>query len=530
MYRLAAIIALTGVFSAAAPGQVRSDPPQRPFPKPLPRSAHHEVPTQEYVPVAPEDILTSPAYAEGRGRYTSVQVNVNASGQNILNDAANEPSLAIDPTNRQRMVIGWRQFDSKQSSFRQAGWAYSHNGGKSWTFAGKIEPGVFGSDPVLEVSPTGVFYYDSLRTGGGYNCKLYKSYDGGMTWDTGVNARGGDKQWVVVDRTGSVGHGNIYSVWNLSFSSCNGQFTRSTNGGSSFESCTFVDGDPYWGTMAVGPDGELYIASDGMFVAKSENAKNAGQSPTWTYQMVDLGGTLMFSAGPNPGGLLGQAYVCTDVSLNATRGNVYLLASVDGLSNPMDVMFSRSTDGGQTWSTAVRINDDGASSGAWHWFGTMSVAPNGRIDVVWLDTRNHVGTYLSELFYSYSEDGGLTWSANVQVSNQFNPHVGWPQQNKIGDYYGMVSFNAGAHVAYSATFNNEQDVFYLYLPRYALGDLNCDGELDFGDINPFVQVMTDVDGYAADHPNCDFVLADINDNGTVGFDDINPFVQLLSGL
>src|SRR5262245_34800940 len=73
----------------------------------------------------------------------SVQVNVNAMGMNIVGDAANEPTLVIDPTNPQRMAIAWRQFDTVASNFRQGGYAYTTNGGASWTFPGVIEPGVF---------------------------------------------------------------------------------------------------------------------------------------------------------------------------------------------------------------------------------------------------------------------------------------------------------------------------------------------------------------------------------------------------
>ena len=50
----------------------------------------------------------------------SSQVNVNAAGQNIPNDAANEPSLCIDPLNPRRMAVGWRQFTNISSNFRQA--------------------------------------------------------------------------------------------------------------------------------------------------------------------------------------------------------------------------------------------------------------------------------------------------------------------------------------------------------------------------------------------------------------------------
>ena len=59
------------------------------------------------------------------GRFLSRQVNVDANGANIPGDAANEPSVAIDPTNPLKMVIGWRQFDNAASNFRQAGHAYS---------------------------------------------------------------------------------------------------------------------------------------------------------------------------------------------------------------------------------------------------------------------------------------------------------------------------------------------------------------------------------------------------------------------
>src|SRR5437870_5290486 len=51
--------------------------------------------------------------------FTSYQVNVNASGQNITGDAANEPNIAVDVTNGNKMSIGWRQFNSVSSNFRQ---------------------------------------------------------------------------------------------------------------------------------------------------------------------------------------------------------------------------------------------------------------------------------------------------------------------------------------------------------------------------------------------------------------------------
>jgi hypothetical protein len=96
----------------------------------------------------------------------------------------------------------------------------------------------------------------------------------------------------------------------------------------------------------------------------------------------------------------------------------------------------------------------------------MSVAPDGRIDVIWADTRSDPGGYDSEVYYAYSEDGGQTFSANQAITPPFDPHLGWPQQNKLGDYYDMVSDNDGARVAYAATFNGEQDVYYVYVTSF----------------------------------------------------------------
>ncbi|MFM8489759.1 MAG: hypothetical protein ACKOCH_25770, partial [Bacteroidota bacterium] len=124
---------------------------------------HLEIPTDPYMPPAsPENPAVSPAYNYSGASIWTVQVNVNASGQNILNDAANEPSIAISPVEPNKMMIGWRQFDNIESSFRQAGFAYSTDGGMHWTFPGSINPGVFRSDPVLATDAEGRFYYNSL--------------------------------------------------------------------------------------------------------------------------------------------------------------------------------------------------------------------------------------------------------------------------------------------------------------------------------------------------------------------------------
>lgn len=423
--------------------------------------------------------------------FASIQVNVGPGGVNILNDAANEPSIAVDPLHPNRMAIGWRQFDARYSNFREAGYAHTADGGRTWSVASVLEEGVFRSDPVLGFDADGRFYYSSLHVSGGvYSVQLFKSWDGGATWPQKIQAFGGDKQWFTVDRTGGIGRGHVYQSWSVSAGCCGDSvFTRSVDGGCRFSLPRTVPLSPVWGTLAVGPDGTLYVSGTDredfstFYVAKSTGAKYAGASPGFDFTMpVDLGGVLsplLGGATPNPDGLLGQVWVAVDHSGGSTHGYLYLLASVDPPgADPQDVHFVRSTDGGFTWSAPIRINKDPGLS-AWQWFGTMAVAPTGRIDVVWNDTRNTGSYRLSQLMYSYSTDGGLTWSADEILSPAWDSHAGWPNQLKIGDYYDMVSDRVGANVAWAATFNNEQDVYYLRIGDY---DCNTNGVGDAEDI------------------------------------------------
>lgn len=402
---------------------------------------------------------TSPRMISPFGLFTSYQVNVDANGDNIVGDAANEPSITMDPTNPSRMAIGWRQFDTWMNNFRQAGYGYTSDGGLNWTFPGVLQPGVFRSDPVTTSDETGRFFYNSLRSDGfSFFCTdIWRSTDGGAAW-TLISAKqgaiGGDKQWFTVDKTGGPGHGFQYQANDQA--SCDvGIFNRSTDAGLTWETPINIPNEPIFGTLDVDSNGNLYVGGEGaggFWCAQSSNAQFGDQTPVFDQNTpVDLGGQLV-GGGINPGGLDGQLFLAVDHSGTATNDYIYMLASIEppGRSTT-DVMFARSTDGGANFSEPVRVNDDGNPS-KWHWFGTFSVAPNGRLDAVWYDNRN-ANNLDSQLFYSYSTDAGVTWSPNVPVSASFNPQEGWPNQNKIGDYITIVSDETGGNVAYAATFN-----------------------------------------------------------------------------
>jgi hypothetical protein len=442
----------------------------------MPFAEHLE--TYDNPPAPPRKIETSPRMISQFGVFTSYQANVDQNGQNIVGDAANECVISVDPTDGNKMTIGWRQFNNVTSNFRQGGWGYTADAGIHWTFPGVLQNNVFRSDPVTKSDETGRFFYLSLQsnTQQSFFCDdLWRSTNGGQTWveqSADRGAGGGDKQWFTIDKTNGPGHGFQYQSDDGINCSGNGvQFQRSTDGGVTWQSPITIPNGPVYGTLDVDANGNVFVGGEGstFYCVRSSNAQIGNQTPTFDrVTAVNMGGDLG-SGGINGVGLTGMLFLAIDRSGGATNNNIYMLASVIPPGrNTTDVMFVRSTDDGATFSAPHKVNDDPVNPNKWHWFGTFAVAPNGRLDAVWYDTRNASNNTDSQLFYSYSTDAGVTWSPNVAVSAAFNPLEGYPNQNKIGDYITIVSDNTGGNVAYSATFNfnpsrnqHEEDVYYV---------------------------------------------------------------------
>jgi len=99
-----------------------------------------------------------------------------------------------------------------------------------------------------------------------------------------------------------------------------------------------------------------------------------------------------------------------------SQGRLYA-TWVDTRNGNPDIYFARSVDKGRTWRTNVRVNDD--TGGVGQYDPTMAVAslPDGTstnpvIYVAWEDYRNEYPT----IYMAQSDDGGFTWSDDVQVS------------------------------------------------------------------------------------------------------------------
>lgn len=93
------------------------------------------------------------------------------------------------------------------------------------------------------------------------------------------------------------------------------------------------------------------------------------------------------------------------------------------------------------------------------------------------------------------------------------------------DYYDLLFAVAGKYVVDGGLFY-AQEHFYVQVLGTP-GDMNCDGEVDFDDINPFVLALIDRGQYELQYPDCNWHNADTSRDGKVDFNDINPFVMLL---
>jgi probable HAF family extracellular repeat protein len=157
---------------------------------------------------------------------------------------------------------------------------------------------------------------------------------------------------------------------------------------------------------------------------------------------------------------------------------------------------------GYAHSTAMGVNDTGTVIGfTFNGTGETTIYPN---------------------YYPDSQQRAFVWRNGIlyDMIDLIPAGSGWTSLNALLDIneHGQITgygVRAGRFRAFLLT---------PILP----GDLNCDGAVDFGDINPFVLALSNPAGYQAAYPDCDILNADCNGDGVVDFGDITPFVALLS--
>ncbi len=107
----------------------------------------------------------------------------------------------------------------------------------------------------------------------------------------------------------------------------------------------------------------------------------------------------------------------------AADGTIYV-SYTSLLSRPFsgDIRFSRSIDGGRTFSAPLTVNDNRDIIS--HRFDSLIVDPDGAVHIVWLDRRDEVAARQrgesypgAAVYYAVSTDRGKSFSANVKLAD-----------------------------------------------------------------------------------------------------------------
>lgn len=364
----------------------------------------------------------------------------------------NEPCIAIDPNNTDRMVAA-----ANLNNFY-----YSSDAGLTWTGGRATSTyGVWG-DPVVVADDQGSFYYFHLSNppNGNWIDRIVcqKSTDGGKSWSRGTfmglvpiagGAKAQDKEWAVVDR-----NNHIYVTWTqfdrygsaAPQDSSNIRFAKSTDGGETWSEPVRInqvagdaidsDNTVEGAVPAIGPQGEIYVAWAGPAGIVFDKSTDGGE--TWLADDIFIDampGGWNFSV-PGIYRCNGFPVTVCDLSDSPQRGTIYVNWSDQrNGEHDTDVWLAKSHDGGLTWSAPIRVNDDGP--GRHQFFTWMTIDQvNGTLYFVFYDRRNYSDNR-TDVFMAMSRDGGATFT-NFQVSESpFTPRP----EIFFGDYTSIAAHN-----------------------------------------------------------------------------------------
>ncbi len=361
----------------------------------------------------------------------------------------NEPSICIDPKNPAHLVAG-----ANLNNFY-----YSSDTGKTWT-SGVLTStyGVWG-DPVISVDTNGHFLFLHLSNPAAGNwidrIVCQKSANGGQNWSagtfTGLNgAKAQDKHWIAIDKASN----DYYLTWTEfdqygsgdALDSSRILFSKSVDAGQNWSApkrinkisgdCIDSDNTTEGAVPCIGPNGEIYVAWAGPAGLVFDRSLDGGE--TWLVDDIhidDFPGGWDYAI-PGLSRCNGLPVTACDLSGGPHQGTIYVnwTDQRNGLSDT-DVWLSKSTDGGNTWSVPVRVNDDPPGRQQFLTWMTIDQA-TGWLWFVFYDRRAYSDNRTA-VYMAVSKDGGASFQ-NFKVSE--TPFT--PSTNQFfGDYTNITAYN-----------------------------------------------------------------------------------------
>lgn len=388
-----------------------------------------------------------------------------------------ETAIAVNPGNTNRVIAG-----SNGPYQGQTMW-YSADGGSTWTRSGDLPGANICCDPTVAWSASGGRAYTATLGNGVY---VYRSTDNGQTWSSNVvvptTNSNVDKEYLHVDtQAGSPNFDNVYVCWHL-----NGvqKFSRSTDQGVSFSSPVTFSSAP----AGIGCDltsdsaGNVYYFYPSydvnqILLLKSTNGGTSFANPV---VVANTQGSFDF---PIPAMPTRHAFIYSsadvDLSTSSFRDTLYVAftdstaaTSTTAANNHARIQVAYSRNGGATWTLRTpHATADANTVDRFHpW---LKVDNNGRVHVVFYDTRNSANRAGVDLYYSYSENGGDSWSSPTRLTsiNMPKPTDGF----EWGDYNGLDMALTKALGIY--TDNRSEDAGGNTVDAYAAGDFAVTGPL-----------------------------------------------------
>lgn len=346
---------------------------------------------------------------------------------------------------------------------------------RQWTSNVKVNDDTgtrYQSSPSLAVDASGTFYavWQDFRNGN-YDIYFARSTDNGATWSSNVKVSDDLGSRVQGDPSLAVdANGTLYVAWDESFNNDYDIYvTTSTDGGQSWSANIKVNDDSgtsrqQYSSLAVDASGIVYVAwqdqRNGNYDVYFATSTDSGTTWSTNVKVNDDSGT--------------SAQYKPSLAVDAS-GTVYV-AWEDNRNSNYDIYFASSTDSGTTWSTDVKVNDE--TDSADQLVANLAVDSSGMLYVTW-----HNGN--RDIYFATSTDGGTTWSSNIKfnddsgASRQEYPslavdangivYVTW-QDNRNGNYdiYFAKSVDDGNHWQVQAMVNDNNGESQLPKPSLAV--------------------------------------------------------------
>lgn len=361
---------------------------------------------------------------------------------------AAESAIKINPVNPNLVIAGTNGPGPGQNMF------FSTDGGENWATA-SLPFGNTCCDPTVDWSSDGLVAYTATLSNN-LGVWFYRSSDNGQTWTDLQNVTpgdprreltnsGSDKEFLHVDKhIGSPHIDNVYLTWHNSNVM---QFARSTDRGNTWTTTSFA-ADP----VGIGSDivtdrnGNIYYFYPGTGARQILLKRSTNGGATFLPGTVTVSATNGSFDFPIPSIETRRAWIYVsadaDLSTGPFGGSIYAAWTdtyaaedeTNANNNHTRIQVARSRDGGATWNvvTPHEIADQNTVD---RWNQWLAVGRDGTVHIIFYDTRNSVGRTGVDLYYSFSTDGGVTFSAPQRLTSAVSPNLG--DTFEFGDYNGL---------------------------------------------------------------------------------------------